>query len=114
MKLHSQSKQLSINSPVDGVVVSVNPDFTEDSKENSWLYGIKPENISDEIPNWYVAEKANEWLRLKYEQIKDFLMQAMPREQMGITMADGGEIPFEVLKKMDQKIWTDFETQILQ
>jgi hypothetical protein len=32
---------------------------------------------------------------------------------MGLTMADGGDIPVGILDQFDEKVWKDFETMFL-
>ncbi len=112
LHLHKGSKELHVKAPVAGSIIAVNPDFDEASWENSgqtWLYAIKPENVSSEIPNWFIAEKSREWLNEIFLQLKNFFTQSLSQKQMGLTMADGGELPVGVLSKFDKKTWQDFE-----
>ena len=112
IKLHKDSKQLNVKAPVSGSILSTNPNFHKTSWEDlarTGIYGIKPDNMSAEISNWFIAEKSREWLNEKFQQMKNFFVRNLPQKQMGLTMADGGELPFGVLTKFDKKIWQDFE-----
>jgi glycine cleavage system H lipoate-binding protein len=114
IRLHRDSKELQVKAPVAGTILAINPDFDDASWENmgkSWLYGIRPENISSEIPNWFIAEKSRDWLDEIFQQIKTFFIQSLSRQQMGLTMADGGELPLGVLSEFDKKTWRDFENR---
>lgn len=116
IKLHKDSKQLSVKAPVTGRILSANPNFHKTSWENlaqTGIYGIKPDNMSAEISNWFIAEKSREWLNEKFQQMKNYFVRSLPQKQMGLTMADGGELPFGVLTKFDKKIWQDFEKSFL-
>ena len=37
----------------------------------------------------------------------------MPKNQIGITMADGGDIPVGILSQFDEKVWGTFEKQFI-
>lgn len=114
LTLKKDHKALRVKSPVSGSIVTVNPDFELTSGESMgqiWLYAMKPQNVSAEIPTWFISEKSREWLNEKFQQMKGFFIQKQPQDQVGLTMADGGELPVGVLSKFDQKIWDDFEEQ---
>jgi len=33
--------------------------------------------------------------------------------EVGVVMADGGDLPIGILSQFDEKIWNDFERQII-
>jgi glycine cleavage system H lipoate-binding protein len=112
LKIQKDSKMLQIKAPVAGEITAVNQNFKETPLEKlgaTWLYTMKPEKISQEVNNWFIAEKSSEWLREKFQLMTDFFMQSLSKEKLGLTMTDGGEIPIGVLSQFDQKIWHDFE-----
>ncbi len=112
IKLYKDSKQLNVKAPVSGSILSTNPNFHKTSWENlaqTVIYGIKPDNMSAEISNWFIAEKSRDWLNEKFEEMKNFFIRSLPQQQVGLTMADGGELPFGILTKFDKKVWQDFE-----
>ncbi len=114
IKLENGAKELHVKSPVTGAIASVNSDLNASSWEKfstSWVYNIKPENISSELSNWFIGEKASEWVNEKFQQIKNFFVQSLPRKQMGMTMADGGEVPVGVLQEFDKETWQAFEAR---
>ena len=101
LTLQKGIKKLNVKSPVNGTIESINPNFTEEAWENLgdvWLYSIKPENLASEISNWYLAEKSS---------------NNASHKQVGITIADGGELPVGVLSQFDDKTWEVFETSFL-
>lgn len=114
--IHKNDKILRVKSPVTSTVITINPDFhlvSEESMGQTWLYAMKPENVSAEIPGWFISEKSREWLNKKFQQMKGFFVQRQPQGQVGVTMADGGELPAGVLAKFDQKTWQDFEDRFM-
>ena len=40
-------------------------------------------------------------------------MKTLPETRMGLTMADGGDIPVGILSQFDEKVWTDFEREFI-
>ena len=112
LKIQKDSKMLRIKAPVAGEITTVNQNFKEIPLEKlgaTWLYTMKPEKISQEVSNWFIAEKSSEWLREKFQLMTDFFMQSLSQKKVGLTMTDGGEIPVGVLSQFDQKTWQDFE-----
>jgi glycine cleavage system H lipoate-binding protein len=112
LEIQKDSKMLRIKAPVAGEITAVNQNFKEMPLEQlgaTWLYTMKPEQISQEVNNWFIAEKSSEWLRDKFQLMTDFFMQSLSQKKLGLTMTDGGEIPVGVLSQFDQKTWQDFE-----
>lgn len=115
--IHKDAKMLRVKSPVNGVVTGLNAQASVDNSwENlsqNWLYTINPENISDEVSGWLVAEKASAWLQEKHQQLKNFFAQLMPQAEMGLTMADGGDLPVGILSHFDAADWQKFEENFI-
>ncbi len=118
LSLRKGDKVLHLKSPVSGIVTGINEQVLQDSTwENlsqSWLYSLKPEKVAQEIPNWYVAEKSQQWLQEKYQQIKSFLMGSLPGAHAGLTMADGGDLTVGILANFDKTVWKQFEQEVLE
>ncbi len=117
LSVRKGEKSLQVKAPVDGIITGLNNQVLEDSTwENisqSWLYSIKPVNVAAEVPSWFLAEQAQKWVNEKYQQIKSFFMKTLPETRMGLTMADGGDIPVGILSQFDEKVWTDFEREFI-
>jgi glycine cleavage system H lipoate-binding protein len=117
IRMKKDSKHLDIVSPVNGKVIATNPEVEKemswDKLGQSWIYTIKPQNLSSEIPNWIIAEKIKPWLNDRYQAIKGFFQKQLSSNQLGETMADGGELPVGILMKFDEPIWSDFSREYL-
>ena len=121
IKLINGNKVLSIKSPVTGHITSINKSIkqvsTWDNISRNWIYCFKNINISEELPNWFIAGRARVWLQEKYNQIKNFFIYAAPRTEvadMGMMMADGGDIPIGILGQFDKQIWQEFEKNFIE
>lgn len=116
LKIRKGEKLLHIQSPVAGKILQLNQPALHGTNwknvSQSWLYTVEPENLAQEVSNWFIAEKAQNWLNQKYAQIKEFFMQSLPTEQLGVTMADGGDIPVGILSQFEQETWQKFEEKI--
>jgi len=111
-------KEIKVKSPVSGKILEKNIPVLEESNwkyvSKNWLFSVKPENISTEMENWYFAEKSKEWISKTFQQIKYFLSQAIQHKQIGLTLADGGDIPVGILSLFDDKSWTSFENTFIE
>lgn len=118
MKIRKGEKVLKIKSPVTGEITAVNNLLLEESDwknlSQNWIFAIKPENIGSEIGNWLFAEQSRDWINKTFQQIKNFLTLSVPQTQLGITMADGGDIPVGILSQFDEKIWSSFEEKFIE
>lgn len=117
LTIYKNGLLLRLKSPVRGEIRSVNPQFSlENSWESlgcQWLYVVEPVNLSEEVGNWFVSEKSHFWLNEKYQEIKAFLMQKLSNTDLGVTMADGGDLPVGVLAISEKEIWAEFEERFL-
>lgn len=118
LTLRKGAQKLSVKSPFEGVVTRLNQAVLRDSSwrnvSQNWLYTVTPVNIAAEINHWFIAEKAQVWLNEKFDQIKHFLMQATSGSEVGLTMADGGDIPAGILTQFDSAVWQKFETEFIK
>jgi len=113
LKIHKGEKILDVIAPISGTITGLNNRVMEDSTvemvSQNWIYSMKPENVAAEVPNWMLAEKAKNWMNEKYAQMKKFFQESVTQTDMGITMADGGDLPFGILSQFDEKTWEKFE-----
>lgn len=117
IKIRKGEKVLKIKSPVSGEITAVNSLVLDESDwknlSQNWIFTIKPENMGTEIGNWLFAEQSWDWINKTFQQIKNFLKLSLPQTQVGITMADGGDIPVGILSQFDEKTWSSFEEKFI-
>jgi glycine cleavage system H lipoate-binding protein len=117
LRMKKNSRHLDIISPIEGEIVAANPEMKKklswDDLGQSWVYTIKPKNLSSEIPNWVIAEKIKPWIMDRYQSMKGFFQRQLTGAQLGETMADGGELPVGILMKFDEPVWKDFSKEYL-
>ncbi|MBN2364613.1 MAG: hypothetical protein EH225_00550 [Calditrichaeota bacterium] len=117
MKIHKGDKVLTVSSPVKGTITAINQQILDDptfeNLSQNWVYSIRPENVSQEVSSWMVAEKAQTWLNEKFNSIRNFFQESAPQTAMGVTMADGGDLPFGVLSQFDEDVWKKFENEVI-
>ncbi len=116
-KIHKGVNVLSVRSPLNGTITAINKPSSEEIKWNSinqmWLYSIKPVNVAVEIPHWFISENSRLWLNEQYTRIKNFFTNIIPQTEIGITMADGGDLPVGILSQFDEKTWQNFESEFI-
>lgn len=117
LKIHKGEKTLQVKAPVDATITGLNQqvlgDSTWENISRNWLYSLKPVDVASEVHGWMIAEKSQKWVNEKYHQIKSFFMNNVPQSQLGVTMADGGDLPVGILSQFDRSTWEKFESEFI-
>jgi glycine cleavage system H lipoate-binding protein len=120
LRIRRGERELQVFSPVDGVVVEGNTDFTplpgwkgSTIRGGSWVYRIRPRRLERETPGWLKGEAAGRWAHQKYREVRDFLFQTEVHQDVGLAAADGGELPSGVLSHLDPEAWNGFQETFL-
>jgi len=110
------------NSPVDGVVKSVDealarhPEVVStDPYMTGWICSVSPKNLAANLKRLRVAEEAKAWLKSETERFQEFFA-ARPLENtaLGQVLQDGGQPTGGVLEMMDDDTWNLFTEQFLR
>jgi glycine cleavage system H lipoate-binding protein len=110
-------RQFTVRSPVAGRVVEVNRRSSGGTRwtgnADTWLYRLQPDRVADEVASWFSGERAVEWTRRQYEQLRSYLHDAAADGHLGAVMADGGDLPAGILGEMDAGVWSGLEDRFL-
>jgi glycine cleavage system H protein len=122
-EIDQNGKSLTVFSPITGkilnsnTVLEVNPGVIhEDPYGKGWIYSIKPTNWVAEIPSFYLAEEATDWLKNELVRYKDFLAMNFRKYSTGTSMTilqDGGEIAENSLSDLPNELWENFQKEFL-
>lgn len=122
-EIDQNGKSLRIFSPISGKVLDMNPALNvdhgllnEDPYGKGWIYSIKPSNWLAEIPSFYLADEATDWLKKELERYKDFLainLRKYSPETSLIILQDGGELSENSLSGLPNGLWQDFQDEFL-
>jgi len=114
-------RKADFNSPVDGVIDSINEEIVTNPKaikenpyEMGWIYSIKPTNLPTNIKSLSIAEDALAWLKKEVQKFREFIAEQFVSDKMlGKTLADGG-VPVEgVMEHMDDFSWMKLQEEFL-
>lgn len=114
-------RKAEFNSPVDGVIDSINEEIVSNPKaikenpyEKGWIYSIKPTNLPTNIKSLSIAEDALAWLKKEVQKFREFIAEQFVSDKMlGKTLADGG-VPVEgVMEHMDDFSWMKLQEEFL-
>ena len=110
-------RYLTVRSPVAGRVLEVNRAAKGETRwaanGDTWMYRVEPERVADEVPAWFSGDRAVEWTRRQYEQLRSYLHDAVADGHLGAVMADGGDLPTGILGDMDARVWAGLEDRFL-
>lgn len=122
--LMHEGKQISVGSPVSGIIRELNPELDSDTGiinrspfGEGWVYVIEPENWLRETEFLFMAEKYSSWIGNEFSRLKDFLASSFKSEkidQSGLVLQDGGELRENVLADLEPEIWEDFQTAFIE
>jgi glycine cleavage system H lipoate-binding protein len=114
------SQHLTVTSPVAARVNRVNGTALREAgwheangHEGVWLYRLRPEGRARTAASWLSGKAAAEWARSRYDDLRSWLQVAVVDRHLGVTMADGGELPVGILGEMDQEVWSRLEDRFL-
>lgn len=113
-------RHLTVRSPVAARVDRVNHKAVREARsreaeghEGVWLYRLRPERPDHEAATWLTGQAAAEWTRRQYDELRAFLQGTVAENHLGVTMADGGELPAGILGELDQAVWSHLEQRFL-
>jgi len=120
LRLERGGRLLTVPSPIEGSITAVNRRSTGETQwkgleapEGSWLYRIRPERVEQEVPSWMIADTAVTWTKQQYERVRDYLTRAATLGEVGVALADGGDVPIGVLAELDDAGWDGFQDTFL-
>jgi glycine cleavage system H lipoate-binding protein len=120
VRIARAGRHLTVRSPIAARVGRVNRKAVRDARwreangrEGVWLYRLRPERLAHEVATWLTGEAAADWTRRQYDELRSYLQGAVAESHLGVTMADGGELPVGILGEMDQEVWSRLEDRFL-
>ena len=119
--VEQDKRKAEFNSPVDGVISSVNEEVInnpavvkENPYEKGWIYSIKPSNLANNIKSLSIAEEAMNWLKNEVRRFETFIAEHFVQDKMlGKTLADGGTVVTGVMEYMDDFSWYKLQEEFL-
>lgn len=123
VQLIQHGKQISIYSPVSGIITDINedlvtsPDTINDSPyENGWIYQVEPSNWLRETEFFKLGLQYRDWIKSELTRLRDFVacshnLQLVPNA--AVAYQEGGEITAQPLKEMSPELWEDFQAYFI-
>jgi glycine cleavage system H lipoate-binding protein len=116
VSISRSGRRLTLRSPISGRVDRVNLGAVGETqwtgaegRGGDWLCRLLPEFVTDESRSWLSGTAAAEWTRQRYDELRAYLTNAVADGHLGVTMADGGELPAGILGELDQGVWDGLE-----
>lgn len=120
LNIFSRDKKLSLVSPINGKVISLNnqllenPELLEDPYNSGWGIIIDPSNLSSDISFLKISEEAIKILRNEVKRFKEFLINFGNGNSLGLqTLQDGGLPVKGILSSLEKEKWEKFQKEFL-
>ncbi len=118
LRVRKNGRTVTIKSPVEGEILDFNQALVGETDwehlNMSWLYRVKPKNVSKALKQWQYSEDADEWMRDQYQQIKSFVFEKSVPTEVGMTLADGGDVPVGILTELSEDDWAEFQEKFIR
>ena len=120
LEIGTGEKSARVRAPLSGKITARNrfasgslTDHEADSLDRAWLYRLEPDDLALDVPSWMIGTPATEWAGDRYGRIREYLQRAVAEGEMGLALADGGEVPVGALAELDAEAWSEFEARFL-
>jgi len=104
-RIAQSGSTFSLRSPLTGKITSANHDLknnpnilTLDPLNHGWLAVLQPEQLNQELSFCFTGNKLFSWYQNKIQWLESKLTESPSKSRLGLgkTMADGGEISYEL------------------
>lgn len=110
--LHGQGghRQLTLRSPLDGVVLERNPSLDPAAVGTSpvgadWLVRLAPADPRASLAEARSGVRLREWSQRELDRLRAFVLSRLPSGAVGATAADGGPLAFAAVSLLDDEAW---------
>ena len=121
--LIQDGKQLTVYSPVTGVVTENNSELAgrtglinKDPYSGGWLYRVKPDNWMKETRKYFLGDSYNTYLKDEFARLKDFIATRVKKEDFEyshVILQDGGEVKDNLLEEFEPDLWEEFQLRFI-
>ncbi|UCF20629.1 MAG: hypothetical protein JSU87_04240 [Gemmatimonadota bacterium] len=112
IRVGMKDRHFTLRSPVTGTVQRIRQRFRRvgtpeppGAAGRQWLCRVEPDESSGKAAEWLTGERALEWTRRQYAAIREHLLRLADERQVGLALADGGEVPRGILGQLDSDEW---------
>lgn len=109
IRIKKGHRRLTLPTPIDGHLVTRRRIAgTAPDDDSSWLCSLEPDGLDDVMPTWLSGQQAERWTERRYDEVREHMLRAGVDERLGLTLADGGDLPVGVLGELDEEGWRGF------
>ena len=120
--LSQDDRDIRLLPPINGTIEKTNIElekspqrFVSNPYTSGWFYLIRPTNLSENLGNFAIADKAKDWWSQELKRLREFVQMRIPQEALaGSTLLDGGPPLDEIAEHLDRKTFEEFEALFLQ
>lgn len=120
LALKDGERSLTVQSPLDGEILSVNEDLRKQPEllrtelfNAGWAYSMRPQRFSD-LKHAYLGGESKTWMKLEFARLRDFLAEVSAGGSLAPAMLQDGGPPMPgMMKSLGPEVWQKFEEEFL-
>lgn len=110
MTFHSEGRVLTLRAPLGAVIEDINEDVASNpahmAEGLTWLYRVRPRNLSGALAKMAVGEDARSWVAHELHRLRESVIALLPASStVGATMLDGGAPADSLADCLDDESW---------
>lgn len=120
VRMRMGGREVTLPSPAAGAIrevraSSANGPVAADagSGDGAWACRLRPDDLGRDMRGWFEGGDALRWTDERYNEIREYLMRAGAGGEVGVSLADGGEIPDGILLELSDGDWGAFRQRFL-
>jgi glycine cleavage system H lipoate-binding protein/ABC-type phosphate transport system substrate-binding protein len=116
-------KQLSLYSPVSGIIKERNLKLDDNSSlvntspyAEGWVYLVEPQNWVRELQLMWMGEKYRDWLKEEFTRLRNFFENTLKEHHASLeysVLQDGGELRDNLLAELGPEVWEEFQRKFI-
>ncbi len=122
LDIRHDGRSLSLRSPIDGVIETVNEEIVErrdlrgiEPFSAAWVYRVRPDNAARALQSLLLGDTAKEWLDREVQRLKVILATIAPKNPvLDETLQDGGLPAWGLIDYVDEAEWKQIQEKFFE
>lgn len=119
LRIRMGGREVSLPSPASGAIEEVRSSSRNGtpgdaaSVDDVWACRLRPSDLRRDAGGWLDGGDARRWTDERYREIREYVMRVGAGGEVGVALADGGDIPRGLLRSFSDEQWEAFRERFL-